>query len=234
MIRNKTHSFFHFINENDNRLDYDFYHPLFEELDELISTEYFEVVEFKELITNIVSGKTPRNIEYIDEGVMFLGAGNITEYGLILDNVTRIDNSFHESALSSSQLKEGDILITMAGTIGNVAIFNQDAEANINQAVAKVEVNSELINGEYLVKYLNSTWGKLNFRKFQHEVSQPNINLEEIKKLKIIVPPLDKQRILVDMFQEFEKKAEEYRIMENKCWDDSFIIFEGNLFKNIE
>ncbi|SDA56981.1 restriction endonuclease subunit S [Methanobrevibacter millerae] len=231
MIRNETHSFFHFIDENDNRLDYDYYHPIFEELDELVNTEYFDVLEFRELISNIVSGKTPKNKEYIENGVMFLGAGNISEYGLNLDNVDRIDYSLHESTLSSSQLKEGDILITMAGTIGNATIFNQNLDANINQAVAKVEINSELINKEYLVKYLNSKWGKLNFRKFQHEVSQPNINLEEIKKLKIIVPPLDEQIKLVNMFQEFEKKAEEYRKLEKQCWKESFNIFESNLSK---
>lgn len=229
MIRNKTNDFYHFMDEKDNRLDYDFYHPIFEELDELMTNEHFEVYEFKELILNIVSGTTPKNIEYLEEGIMFLGAGNITEYGLNLENVKFIDNSFHESTLSSSQLKEGDILITMAGTIGNVAIFNQNSEANINQAVAKVEINSELINKEYLVKYLNCYWGKLNFRKFQHEVSQPNINLEEIKKLKIIVPPLEKQVMLVNKFQEFEKKAEEYRKMEKQCWDKSFNVFESNL-----
>lgn len=231
MIRNKTHSFFHFIDEHDNRLDYDFYHPIFEELEELISTEHYEVLKFGDLICNITSGTTPRNIEYLDDGVMFLGAGNITEYGLKLDDVKLIDRIFHESTLSGSQLKEGDILITMAGTIGNTAIFNQDSEANINQAVAKVEINSKLINKNYLVKYLNSKWGKLNFRKFQHEVSQPNINLEEIKKLKIIVPPMDEQIKLVKMFQESEKKAEEYRKLENQCWKESFNIFESNLLK---
>lgn len=231
MIRNETHSFFHFIDENDNRLDYDYYHPIFEELDELVSTEFFDVLEFGELILNIVSGKTPKNKEYIENGVMFLGAGNISEYGLNLDNVDRIDYSLHESTLSSSQLKEGDILITMAGTIGNTTIFNQNSDANINQAVAKVEINSELINKEYLVKYLNSKWGKLNFGKLQHEANQFNINLEEIKKIKIIVPPLEEQIKLVNMFQEYEKKAEEYRKLEKQCWKESFNIFESNLSK---
>jgi restriction endonuclease S subunit len=47
------------------------------------------------------------------------------------------------------------------------------------------------------MRYLNSEIGQLFFGKLQHESNQSNINLEEIKKIDIIMPEIDEQKNII-------------------------------------
>lgn len=211
MIRDNSNCYYYFRNDDDNRLDFDFFHPDLDIISNLNELTDYNIVCLGNIIKSIKSGTTPRGMKYIDEGINFLGATNISKYGVDLTHVKKIDEIYHNNQLSNSQLKSGDILITMAGTIGNSALFENENPSNMNQAVAKLEIDDSLVLGEYLVKYLNSYLGILFFRKYQHEVSQPNINLEEIKKIKVILPPLNIQKNIMDKIKIIEHQANFYK-----------------------
>jgi restriction endonuclease S subunit len=76
----------------------------------------------------------------------------------------------------------------MAGTVGRCAIYEEDTHCNCNQAVAILSLNTDNICPEYLMHYLNSEIGCLFFEKLQHISDQPNINLNEIGQIQIILP----------------------------------------------
>lgn len=211
MIRDNSNCYYYFRNDEDNRLDFDFFHPDLDIIINLNEITDYNVVSLGNIIKSIKSGTTPKGMKYIEEGINFLGASNISKYGVDLINVKKIDESYHNNQLSNSQLKSGDILITMAGTIGNSALFENDVPSNINQAVAKLEIDDSLVLGEYLVKYLNSYLGFLFFRKYEHGVGQPNINLEEIKKINVILPPLNIQKNIIDKIKIIEHQANFYK-----------------------
>ena len=109
----------------------------------------------------ITKGTTPRGgkVAYSQSGIGFLRAENIAGYDkLDLSNLNYVDEESHNNYLKRSILKENDILITIAGTLGRTAIVPQQAlPLNTNQAVAIVRlVNNRLINVKYLVYALNS------------------------------------------------------------------------------
>ena len=233
MIEKESYYYFKFPNEIEDRLDFVHHHPELDDLKHLDKITCFKVYKFSDdvgrepIILYIASGSTPKGIKYVDSGVMFLGAGSIKEGRLDLAEVTRIDPSYHNGVLSSSQLKRNDVLITMAGTIGRVCIFDKDEEANINQAIAKVEINTNIVIGEYLSKYLNSKYGQKGFLKHRHDVSQPNINIEEIQRIKIILPPknvqeqiINKTKPIEDEATDFELKAEQNLYQADKILSD--------------
>jgi restriction endonuclease S subunit len=110
----------------------------------------------------------------------------------------------HEGKLASSQIKKGNILIVMAGVnVGRCATYTQSEECNANQAVAILTVNENEIIPEYLTQYLNSKIGQLFFKKLQHISSQPNINLEEIQRIKVVLPNKDQQQEIIMGTQNF-------------------------------
>ena len=204
MLTEKTDYYFRFIEEIEDRLDYVFNHPSLDIVNTLQNITIYQVrglggdINGIKIIDNLTSGSTPKNLQYDEEGVMFIRANNVLEDYLDLDNVIKIERSFHEGILKSSQLKKDDVVVTMAGTIGRCAMYTLDEEANINQAIASIRVNKDAILPEYLSLYLNSQFGQLNFLKYRHDVGQPNINLDEIKKIKIIIPPLYIQEKIVE------------------------------------
>jgi len=236
MIRKHSNCYYYFRKQEDNRLDFDYFHPDFDAINNLDELTDYDIVCLGDIIKNIKSGTTPRGMKYIDEGINFLGATNISEYGIDLTEVKKIDESYHNNQLSNSKLEYGDILITMAGTIGRTALFEYDEPMNINQAIAKLEIDDLLVLGEFLVKYLNSHLGILFFKKYQHGVGQPNINLEEIKRIKVILPPLDIQKNIMEKVNFFENKANYYNEIKPKPYDilnDIFLTkFNLNVVEN--
>jgi len=94
----------------------------------------------------------------------------------------------------------------MAGTIGRCCVFNTDEEANINQAVARIRLK-ERSDPTFLAKYLNSYWGQLGFLKQRHDVSQPNINLAELRQIPIILPLLQQQKNILETIAPMEREA---------------------------
>ena len=152
----------------------------------------------------ITSGKTPPDIHYLEQGgTPFLGATQIIDGCVLIEDAPRIEERLHTNVLRGSQVKRDDVLVTIAGTyIGRCAVFKTDEECNCNQAVAILRVNKEKITPEFLVKYLNSKIGQLFFGKFQHISNQSNINTTEITKIKVILPRKTVQEKMLKLVSE--------------------------------
>ena len=89
----------------------------------------------------------------------------------------------------------GDFLITIAGTIGRVAIVPDDfPEANCNQAVAILRFDKSKLLPRYLLHWLttNDALRQISGKKVTATIS--NLSLGQIKELEIPLPPLDEQK----------------------------------------
>lgn len=218
------------------RLDENYCNPFFDRIKTMLSHSIFPIISLgdKRYLTEIASGKTPKNIVYKQEGVPFLGAGDIDFGKVNIENALRIDKQFHDGQLRSSQIREGDVIVTMAGTIGHCAVFKLDQECNCNQAIAVLRVNQSLIDPEYLAMYFNSELGQLFFGKFQHISSQPNINLEEIKEIQVIRPEISVQKEILAKVRIKEEEAMNAEKEADNILSGAEDIFLGELGINFE
>ena len=155
-------------------------------------------IALADLITLITKGETPlwKGDVYQNDGIAFLKAQNISEDG-IQGELNFITQEVHER-MKRSQLLGGEILYTMAGTVGVATELSSElAPANINQAIAKIVVKADVYK-KFLVTALNSTLCRQQAQQSLTVSSQPNINFEQIKALLIPFPPLETQRVLVN------------------------------------
>lgn len=174
----------------EDRLDYDYWHPKYENLISFLSSCKYDVVELSSILkTDIISGTTPEDYVFPMHGIPFLGARNIQHGKIDFTDLTYIDETVHNTKLKSSKIHKGDVLVTMAGSIGRCALYNDDSEANISQSVARLQPNEEKINSQYLVYFLNSSFGQIQFERNKHDVDQPNINTTEMGRIKIVCTP---------------------------------------------
>lgn len=187
----------------EDRLDENYNNPKFDVIDIILQASKFDVITIgdKEYLVGITSGKTPKGIHYLDEGgIPFLGATQVTDGHVFVKDAPRIPEEIHRGILKESQIKKGDILITIAGTyIGRCAVFQSEEECNCNQAVAILRVNTEKIIPEFLVRYFNSDIGQLFFGKLQHISNQSNINTTEITRIKVILPLKTEQETVLKL-----------------------------------
>lgn len=152
--------------------------------------ETVHAVRLRSLVRQVTKGETPlwRGDDYQQEGIQFLRAQNVSPDGLIGDALW-IDHAV-DHRMQRSRLFGGEILYTMAGTIGIACIYPAESgRANINQAIAKIVLNSEdEIFKSYLVEILNSSICRRQAGRALTVSAQPNINFEQIKSLLIPIP----------------------------------------------
>lgn len=204
---NNSHYYFKYPEKIDDRLDQNYNDPYYDEIEQLLKQTRFEIIQLNDnqILQNVTSGKTPRGAHYLEEGgVPFIGASSIVDEKVLIEDAPRIRKELHEGILKGSQIEKGNVLITMAGTIGRCATYKTDEECNCNQATAVLRLNEEKIIPGFLTKYLNSRIGQLFFGKLQHISSQPNINTTEIGRIKLILPPREEQEKILKLVMQKE------------------------------
>ena len=169
-----------------------------------------------DICEKISKGTTPRGEDgYTEEGVNFLRVENIGNNNSIdLSRVKYISENTHNGFLKRSILKEKDILISIAGTLGKTAIVkNEDLPANINQAISFVRLidNNNLLE-KFIAFYLNTPTVKEALLGQVKVTAIPNLTLEIISDIKFPLPPLNEQKRIVeklDFLFEKTKRAKE-------------------------
>ena len=160
-------------------------------------------VQLSEIAELITKGTTPTTLgyEFQDSGVNFLKIECFDENGAFIRNkVAHISEECHEK-LRRSQLKDGDILFSIAGAIGRVAIVTEEMlPANTNQALAIIRITNDEVYLPYIKLILTSPIVKEQFEKKKQGVAQLNLSLKDINEISIPLPNMEKQIELAEMF----------------------------------
>ena len=156
-----------------------------------------EKVRLGDISAVITKGTTPTSLGYdfIDSGINFIKIESITEDGsFIKEKFAHITDECNEK-LSRSQLQENDILFSIAGAIGRVAIVDKSIlPANTNQALAIIRVAESVYEYNFLKYILKSSVISKQFEKQKQGVAQINISLKNISDFEIPVISLEQQR----------------------------------------
>ena len=156
-----------------------------------------EKVRLGDIATVITKGTTPTSLGYdfIENGINFVKIESITEDGdFIKDKFAHITDECNEK-LNRSQLQENDILFSIAGAIGRVAIVDKSIlPANTNQALAIIRVPKGIYEYNFLKYILKSPVTSKQFEKQKQGVAQINLSLKNISDFEIPVISLEQQR----------------------------------------
>ncbi len=173
----------------------------------------WETVQLGDISEAITKGTTPTTYghDYKEKGISFLRVENITENGKInLNDIKYISPETHEF-LNRSKLEEGDILFSIAGAIGRCALVTSDIlPANINQAIALIRIKEKRqINLKFLLQMLLSKYIRNQAALEATSLAQTNLNLEQVKKLSLPLPPLPEQKKIAEILTSVDDGIEE-------------------------
>ncbi|GGY44211.1 type I restriction-modification system subunit S [Bacterioplanes sanyensis] len=168
--------------------------------------EGWEVKKLGDFAEKISKGTTPSKavLEQAtgDNSIPFIKVKDLDDFGDIkLDSLEMIPDSVHAGALKRSILKVNDVLFSIAGTIGRVAIVPSHLHnSNTNQAVAFVRPEKQSM-GAYITMLLRSEQiqGLVNSRIVQ--AVQANFSLTELAG----IPVLDAGTPIFDQWHEQSK-----------------------------
>jgi type I restriction enzyme S subunit len=160
--------------------------------------------QLKDICETITKGTTPTTLgyNYQETGINFVKIESINSYGMFEPEKFAHISDDCNIALRRSQLKENDILFSIAGAIGRTAIVNKSIlPANTNQALAIIRLNnSEEYNLKFLRYQLASEVVLRQTERQKQGVAQLNLSLKDIGNLELSLPSLsDQQKIATEL-----------------------------------
>ena len=157
-----------------------------------------------EISSKITKGSTPTTYgyKYQKEGVNFIKIENVISGRIDLKSIYQyISQEAHDSQ-KRSQLEEGDVLFSIAGTIGETCLITNDVlPANTNQAFAIISGFNKVLDANFLRKQLDSFVS----RKLKDKArggAMNNVSLTDLKELNLVVPPLVEQNKIINKIEE--------------------------------
>lgn len=165
-----------------------------------------------ESIVNFGAYSLTNYITYLDAGVPFLNVGDIKENFIDFEYSKKIDPQLSRLILKKSLCKENQVLLTIAGTIGNAAVVHEvPKDTNSNQAIANITVNK--ISPFFLSTYLNCFFGKQQTKRLTISSVQPNLLLTQVKKIKVPIFSKTFQTAIEKLYKYFHKSIKRGNII---------------------
>ena len=214
-----------------------------ENLDELIKARFVEmfgtihnnqndykIKSLQDVCELIKDGthQTPKYTEDRINGFKFLSSKDVTTGRINWDNIKYIPAALHGQLYARIQPKKGDVLLAKNGTTGIAAIVDRDEIFDIYVSLALLKPLN--INSVYLWAAINSQETKEQFDASLKGIGVPNLHLGEIKKAKIIVPPIELQ----DEFAKFVQEVDKSKVVVQKALDEAQLLFDSLMQKYFE
>lgn len=179
-----------------------------------MSSTNWELVTVREVTNRVTKGTTPTTLgsRFKTEGINFIKVETISESGtLIQSKLAYIDEETHEK-LARSVIESGDLLFSIAGTIGRVArVHDTNLPANTNQAVAIIRPNLGRIDRDFLYYCLRDVHRVARARTRVVQSVQQNLSLAEVGNIELPLPPIDEQRAIAATLGALDDKIESNR-----------------------
>jgi len=180
----------------------------FREKTNILKSKY-PMVKLGEISERITKGTTPttNGFKFQDTGINFIKIESIKEDGsFIPEKFAFVSEECHQT-FKRSQLKENDILFSIAGALGRIAIVtNQILPANTNQALAIISLKPN-VYPPYVFWSLKSGNVLDEIENLKVGVAQLNLSLQQITDFEVPLPPYDKQVELVNDIEEIQSRV---------------------------
>jgi type I restriction enzyme S subunit len=157
------------------------------------------VVEDVSILVTKGSTPTSYNFDYVPRGINFIKVENLKNGRVDRASISEFITKDTHDFLKRSQLMKDDILFSIAGTIGKVAIVHSDdLPANINQAIAIIRCPWEFVNPDYIKIVCDSGIARQSIERRPRGVGMNNVSLGDVKNIVFPLPPLPEQHRIVE------------------------------------
>ena len=189
----------------------------------------WKLYELKSRTETITKGTTPKDKSWQGE-VNYIKTESINRDSGSLVRTASTSLEEHLGYLKRSQLKEGDVLFSIVGTLGVVGLVDKkDLPANTNQQIAIIRLNRD--NAIFMLNFLKSPRIKSFIKSDSTIGAQPSLSLWQIEKIKVSLPPsLEEQQAIGSYFSNLDnlinshqEKISQLETLKKKLLQDMFI-----------
>ena len=185
----------------------------------------FKIVSVEEVCTMVKDGthQTPQYTTDDIHGFKFLSSKDVMSRKVDWKNIKYIPSELHEKLYSTLKPQRDDILMSKNGVNYGVAAVNDSDEVfDIYVSLALLRPKP-IINPIYFRCVLNNPDTKEQFDSSIKGIGVPNLHLGEIKKTKILLPPIKLQ----NQFAAFVHQVDKSKVAAQKSLDEAQLLFDS-------
>ena len=197
-------------------------------------------IELSTAITDIAAGPFGSNLKvecFVPSGFPIIDGANLKGYK-VTDNITKFVTEEKARSLSRSIAHRGDVIVTISGTIGQIAYIPEDSlydEYLCSQRQFRVSFDSSMVYVPYLVFYFHTFEGQNKILSFANQTGVPALSqpLKNFKKIRLCLPSLQEQRRIASIVETINDKIENNIKINDNLADLLQTIYQGRFGNNI-
>lgn len=182
----------------------------------------------------------PATPKYINYGIPYITSKNIKSGKIDFENVKYIDSDDYKKISKNRPILVDDILISMIGTLGEIAVVRKLDGIFYGQNMFLVRLDKDKIYQRYFINYFKSDTVKRQLINKQNKSTQSYLKAEHIERLKIPVPEIEEQKKIALKLDKIQKiidirkkqveqldeliKSQFVEMFENKNFDEEELI----------
>jgi len=175
-------------------------------------SENWKTYKLSELTTKIGSGATPSGGKeaYKENGVSLIRSQNVLDFSFSINGLAFIDDK-QAKALNNVAVESRDILLNITGdSVARVCqVPDEWLPARVNQHVAILRADQEVLNPEYLLYYLLTKKSKDHLLTLASAGATRNaLTKVMIEEFEVILPPLQEQKAIAAILSAIDDKIE--------------------------
>jgi type I restriction enzyme, S subunit len=164
--------------------------------DPVLNNNDYPTVSGEEIIDFMTSGSRGWSKFFTTNGEKFITIKNVKDGVLSFKDTTYV-NAPKSAEAKRTKVNEGDLLISITADLGRTAIVDDETAENgayINQHLCIIRLNKQIVHPIYVSYFLESVGGKRQFEMLDRTGVKSGLNFDNIKELKILLPPIEKQK----------------------------------------
>ena len=206
-----------------------------EQLDTLVKSRFAEMFgdisddEKKTMadICTIITDGTHQPPKFVSEGIPFLFVSNIVTNEISYDTQKFISEETYAKLIKRTPIEIGDILLSTVGSYGHPAVVKKEKPFCFQRHIAYLKPNADMVDSEYLRGAILSADVQRQIDEGVKGIAQKTLNLSEIRKIKLPLPPIDRQK----QFAAFVAQTDKSKSKIQKSLEETQLLFASLMQK---
>ena len=198
-------------------------------LDDLIKARFVEMFAGEKNlmamsdICSIITDGTHQPPKFKEDGIPFIFVSNITNDKLTYEAEKFIDQDTYNELVKRTPIEIGDVLLSTVGSYGHPAVVKSDKKFLFQRHIAYLKPKREIVDSDYLHGAILSPGAQRQIEQGVKGIAQKTLNLSEIKKMRIPIPNMDKQK----EFATFVAQVDKSKAQVQKALDEIQLLFDS-------
>jgi len=184
-------------------------------LDDLIKARFVEMfgacknmLSMNELCSVITDG-THQPPKFQKSGIPFIFVSNLANNTVTYDTEKFISQETYSELYKRTPIEIGDLLLSTVGSYGHPAVVVIDKKFLFQRHIAYLKPKCNIVNSFYLHSALLAPDGQRQIEGKVKGIAQKTLNLSEIKKIVVPIPPIEEQ----NEFERFVHQVDKSKVV---------------------